>query len=102
MLRFSFLMILNQNNSYMLSFTSLAQSFWQRFEAENPDISLKRQGTVSINRALNCTREMAEVHLGNYNFTHFKTDSSATSQPCFKTLNLGQILREVGINKYFV
>ncbi|XP_065672342.1 uncharacterized protein LOC136090155 [Hydra vulgaris] len=34
-----------------------------RFKAKNPSLTLKRQGNVSINRALNCTREMACLHL---------------------------------------
>ena len=31
--------------------------------ADNPSITLKRPGNVSINRALNCTKEIANKHL---------------------------------------
>nr|XP_047127183.1 uncharacterized protein LOC124808146 [Hydra vulgaris] len=34
-----------------------------RFKAKNPSLTLKRQGNVSINRALNFTKEMACSHL---------------------------------------
>ena len=45
-------------------FVRLGQSFWQRWGAEHSDLVLKRQGNVAMNRALNCTRQMAESHLG--------------------------------------
>ena len=32
---------------------------------DHPDIRMKRPGNVSINRALNCTRDMAEKYLDN-------------------------------------
>ena len=42
----------------------LGRRFWLRFNAKHSSLSLKRQGHVSINRALNCTRAMACNHLG--------------------------------------
>ena len=43
----------------------LSKSFWNLLLLNHPDIRMKRPGNVSINRALNCTREMAEKHLDN-------------------------------------
>ena len=43
----------------------LSRSFWLRFDAKHSSLTIKRQGNVSINRALNCTREMACEHLDN-------------------------------------
>ena len=48
-----------------LTTKKLSRAFWRRFEAKHPSISRKRQGTVSINRALNCSREMAVNHIDN-------------------------------------
>ena len=52
---------LSQNE---LIYSRLGCSFWLCWDAENQDLALKRQGNVVMNRALNCTREMAENHLG--------------------------------------
>ncbi|XP_065640013.1 uncharacterized protein LOC136072675 [Hydra vulgaris] len=41
----------------------LSRSFWLRFNAKHSSLTIKRQGSVSINRALNCSREMACNHL---------------------------------------
>ena len=41
----------------------LSRSFWKRWDAKNNDLRMKRQGTVSMNRAMNCTRDMASSHL---------------------------------------
>ena len=41
----------------------LGRRFWTRFLAAHPDVSVKRKGNVSVNRALNCTREMAVKHI---------------------------------------
>ncbi|XP_047122289.1 uncharacterized protein LOC124819384 [Hydra vulgaris] len=49
-------MLLRQENK-------LGRSFWQRWEAEHHSLVLKRQGNIPINRALHCTRGMAESHL---------------------------------------
>ena len=42
----------------------LSRSFWRRFNSTHRDLTMKRQGQVSMNRALNCTKEMACSHLG--------------------------------------
>ena len=42
----------------------LSKSFWKRFHAANPSLTMKRPGNTSINRALNCTKDMAIRHLG--------------------------------------
>ena len=44
-------------------FVRLSKTFCQRFHLDHPSLTMKRQGNVSMNRALNCTREMAESHL---------------------------------------
>ncbi|XP_065659961.1 uncharacterized protein LOC136083927 [Hydra vulgaris] len=54
---------LSANAKNALTKNKLGKSFWMRFKAKNPSLTLKRQGDVSINRALNCTREMACFHL---------------------------------------
>nr|XP_047137316.1 uncharacterized protein LOC124813827 [Hydra vulgaris] len=41
----------------------LSRSFWLCFNAKHSSLTLKRQGRVSINRALNCSKEMASNHL---------------------------------------
>ena len=41
----------------------ISRAFWRRFDTKHPDITRKRQGTVSMNRALNCSREMARGHI---------------------------------------
>ncbi|XP_047131042.1 uncharacterized protein LOC124810350 isoform X2 [Hydra vulgaris] len=43
----------------------LSRSFWTRFHAKHSSLTIKRQGQVLINRALNCTREMACNHLND-------------------------------------
>ena len=42
---------------------NLSHSFWRLFEANHPDVKRKRQGTLSMNQALNCTGQMAIKHL---------------------------------------
>ena len=42
----------------------MSKSFWTRWDAKYIRVlTKKRQGTVSMNRALNCTKEMAVSHL---------------------------------------
>ena len=42
----------------------LSKSFWKRWDAKYAKVlTKKRQGTVSMNRALNCTKEMAISHI---------------------------------------
>ena len=44
--------------------SSLSKSFWKHWDSKYDHVlTKKRQGTVSMNRALNCTREMACSHL---------------------------------------
>ena len=55
---------LSKNTKSVLATNKLGKSFWTRFDAKySKCIPKKRQGNVSINRALNCTRNMAESHL---------------------------------------
>ena len=45
---------------------TVSQSFWNRFMMKHKKlIALKRQGSVNIRRAVNCTRSMAVEHLDN-------------------------------------
>ena len=41
----------------------ISRAFWRRFDSKHADITKKRQGIVSMNRALNCSREMAISHI---------------------------------------
>ena len=54
---------LSTNAKSALARGSLGRRYWTRFNAAHSDLSIKRKGNVSINRALNCTREMAEKHI---------------------------------------
>ena len=54
---------LTPNAKKALEQNKLSRSFWRRFEAKHPSLTSKRQGHVSVNRALSCTREMACDHL---------------------------------------
>ena len=55
---------LSPNAQRALRTKKLSKSFWKCWEAKYQKyITKKRQGTVSINRALNCTKEMACNHL---------------------------------------
>ncbi|XP_065655958.1 uncharacterized protein LOC136081783 [Hydra vulgaris] len=42
---------------------SLSKSFWRLWDAKHVNVSLKRQGIITMNRAMNCTCEMACSHL---------------------------------------
>ena len=44
-------------------FLRLGKSFWKRWDTTHSGLTKKRQGSVNLNRALNCTREMAIQHL---------------------------------------
>ena len=46
-----------------LSKNKLGRSFWRRWDSVHSDVVRKRQGNVAMNRALNCTTEMAQEHL---------------------------------------
>ena len=48
------------NNCFRLS-----RSFWSQFHAKHTSLRVECQGHVSINRALNCTREIACNHLND-------------------------------------
>ena len=55
---------LSPNAQQPLQTKKLSKSFWKRWDAKYQKyITEKRQGTVSINRALNCTKEMVCNHL---------------------------------------
>ena len=54
---------LTPNARKALEDNKLSRSFWRRFDAKHPSLTTKRQGHVSVNRALSCTREMACEHL---------------------------------------
>ena len=54
---------LSNNAMSALEKGKLSRSFWLRFNAKHKSLTIKRQGKVSINRALNCTRQMACEHL---------------------------------------
>ncbi|XP_065675916.1 uncharacterized protein LOC136092125 [Hydra vulgaris] len=54
---------LSPSGKMALQNRKLGKSFWRRWHAEHDDIVIKRQGRVKMNRALNCTREMATAHL---------------------------------------
>ena len=55
---------LSPNAQRALQTKKLSKSFWKRWDSKYQKcITKKRQGTVSINRALNCTKEMACNHL---------------------------------------
>ena len=44
----------------------LGRSFLRRLNAKHSSLTMKRQGTISMNRALNCTRNMATDHLDKF------------------------------------
>ena len=46
-------------------FSRLGCSFWSCFHAKHPSLTVKCQDHVSVNRELNCTREMACNHLND-------------------------------------
>ena len=54
---------LSNNAMHALSSNSLGRAFWERWDAKHPSLVKKRQGTISIKRAMSCTREMACEHL---------------------------------------
>ena len=55
---------LSPNAQRALQTKKLSKSFWRRWDAKyQKNITKKRQGAVSTNRALNCTKEMACNHL---------------------------------------
>ena len=54
---------LSMNANRALQRSRVGRGFWRRFHASYPDIVRKYQGTVSINRALNCTRHMTVNYL---------------------------------------
>ena len=64
---------LTPNDLIAVETENLSLSFWTRFLAKYPSLTQKRQGTVSMNRALNCTREMAEEHLDEFAFELIET-----------------------------
>ena len=41
----------------------LSKSFWKRWDTKHQSSGRKHQGNVAMNRAMNCTREMAVKHL---------------------------------------
>ena len=54
---------LSRNAKSALQKGKLGPRFWLRFHSKHTSLSVKRQGQVSINRALNCTRKMVCDHL---------------------------------------
>ena len=48
-----------------LSNNKLSRSFWNRWNSKHKSLTQKRQGNISINRALNCTKKMACDHLND-------------------------------------
>ena len=54
---------LSENAHSALAKKRVGRGFWRRFYVKYPDVMHKHPGTVSINCALNCTREMAETYL---------------------------------------
>ena len=54
---------LSKASTTALEKRKISRSFWRRFDSKHPDITRKRQGIVSMNRALNCSREMATEHI---------------------------------------
>jgi hypothetical protein len=54
---------LSVNAKRALQNKKLSRSFWKRWDAKHDDLRMKRQGTVTMNRAMNCTRDMASSHL---------------------------------------
>ena len=54
---------LSANAKRALETKNLSRSFWKRWDAKHDDLGIKRQGTISMNRALNCTLDMACSHL---------------------------------------
>ena len=54
---------LSVNDESTLKSRKLSRSFWKRWDAKHHDLRMKRQGTVSMNRAMNCTCDMASSHL---------------------------------------
>ena len=54
---------LSKNANRAIQRSRVGRGFWRRFHASYPDIVRKRQGTVSVNRALYCTRDMAANYL---------------------------------------
>ena len=41
----------------------MSKSFWKRGDAKHSSLTREHQGNVNMNRALNCTRQMAEKYL---------------------------------------
>ena len=54
---------LSANAKRALRTNKLSRSFWKRWDAKHDDSRMKRQDTVSMNKALNCTRDMTCSHL---------------------------------------
>ena len=54
---------LSANAKRALRAKKLSRSFWKRLDAKHDHLRMKRQGTVSMNRTLNCIRDMACSHL---------------------------------------
>ena len=54
---------LSVNAKMALQNKKLSRSFWKRWDAKHDDLRMKRQGTVTMNRAMNCTRDMTSSHL---------------------------------------
>lgn len=75
----------------------MSRSFWLRFNAKHSSLTIKRQGKVSINRALNCNREMACEHLGNFVLLYCSLLFSQTHQRKCYFLELGGILDPVSM-----
>ena len=54
---------LSENAKLVVEKQKLGRRFWTRFNAVHGDLSIKRRGNISVNRALNCTHAMAEQHI---------------------------------------
>ena len=54
---------LSVNAKRALQSGKLSRSFWKRWDTKYDNLRLKRQGIVSLNRAMNCTCDMASSHL---------------------------------------
>ena len=55
--------VISANARRALRAKKLSRSFWKRWDAKHDDFRMKRQGTLSMNRVLNCTRDMVCSHL---------------------------------------
>ena len=63
----------SENAKRVLATKKLGRRYETKFMASRPYLSINRRGNVSINRALNCTCEMAAQHIDELAQGHQET-----------------------------